>query len=184
LLHACKESTEIIEWMDYKTGHETHDVYGVAEAFQFQMHACLILKHYPEVNAARLRIWDTRMNRVTYAVMFPRSRFSDYEWRLRSAVEARRRHKANPPCWPKLEGCRICPVASRCPVAEYPIKAEPVELLRDLIAVRARADAIEERLAAHVDATGQDVRVGGVAFGRSKPKAERKAPATLYDIKE
>lgn len=184
LLYACKESTELIEWLDYKTGHATHEVYDVADSFQFQMHACLVLKHYPDVKAARLRVWDTRANRVTYAVTFPRTRFHDFEWRLRAAVEARRRYRDNPPTWPTQEGCRVCPVAARCPVAEYPLKAEPVDLLRDLIAVEARADAIRERLAAVVDSTGRDVVCEGVAFGRNKPTAERKKPAAMYSVKE
>lgn len=177
-------SPELLDEIDYKTGQKQHSVDDVAESFQFQLHGTLVFKNYPNVNALRIRVWDTRHNRLTYGVTFSRNRLADYEFRIRSALESRRRHWDKPPTWPTLEACRICPVAARCPVAEYPIKAEPVELLRDLIAVRARADAIEERLSAHVDATGQDVRCNGVAFGRQKPKAERKSPATLYDVKE
>lgn len=179
-------SPELVEEIDYKTGHKQHWVDDVADSFQFQLHATLIFKNYPEVNAARIRVWDTRFNRLTYGVTFSRNRIADYEFRIRSALEARRRHFDNPPCWPTSEKCGQCAVAARCPVgsAEYPISAEPSEVLRDLIAVRARGDALEQRLTAHVDATGQDVRLNGVAFGRSKPKAERKSPATLYDVKE
>lgn len=179
-------SEELVEEIDYKSGHKQHGVDDVADAFQFAVHGLLILKTYPPVNAVRIRVWDTRPNRLTFGVMFTRNRLADYEFRIRKAIETRRRHYDNPPAWPTSEKCGQCPVASRCPVAsvEHPFATEPVELLKQLIATRAKGDAIEQRLAAVVDATGQDIRVGGCAFGRSKPKAERKSPATLYDVKE
>lgn len=184
LLYACRETTELIEAVDYKTGHGSHDVYDVAGSFQFQMHAFLVLHHYPDVKALRMRVWDTRANRVTYAATFPRTRFTDYEWRVRSAVEVRRNNRGQPPTWPTTESCRVCPAAAICPVATYPIKAEPAEVLRDLIAVEARADALRERLTAHVDATKQDIQADGVWFGRRKPASSRKPNATIYSVKE
>lgn len=187
LLHACRESTEVILWVDYKTGHETHDIYDVAKSFQFQMHAMLILHHYKDVQEARLKVWDTRLNRVTYAVTFPRSRFHDYEWRVRSAVETRKRYRENPPAWPTLEGCRICPAAAICPVVDSPIKelaSDPAAFIRDLVAVEARAKAMRDLAAAHVDATKQEIDAGGgIMFGRNKPKQSRKSEATTYTLK-
>lgn len=177
-------SIEVVEEIDYKAGHKPWWCDDVADAFQFQVHAALIFQNYPAVNAVRVRVWCTRLNRITHTVVFSRNRLHDYEVRIRSALEARRTHYDNPPTWPMPEKCGQCQVAARCPVAGYPIKAEPVDVLRDLIAVEARADALRQRLAAHVDSTGADVRCGSVAFGRSKPKAERKAPATLYDVKD
>jgi hypothetical protein len=176
-------SPEVVEEVDYKTGHKMHGVDDVAASFQFQLHALLVLNHYPEVNALSMRVWDTRANRLTYRVMFPRNRLHDYAYRVRSAVDVWRTHADNPPAWPALEKCQACPAASLCPVADEPLAQESPALLRQLIATEARADAIRQVLSARVDADGQDVVCGNVAFGRRKPKTERKAPATLYDLK-
>lgn len=183
-LLTASPSPEVIEHVDYKTGHQPYWVSDVQDSFQMQFYAVLILENYPDVKAVRTRIWCTRINRITHAVYFNRDKLHQYKVRIRSALEQRRQHYDNPPPWPTVEKCSQCQVAARCPVASYPIGAEPVDVLRDLIAVEARADALRQRLTAHVDATGQDVRLNGVAFGRSKPKAERKSPATLYDLKE
>lgn len=195
LLYANKETTELIEWLDYKTGHATHDVYGVADDFQFQMHAMLILHHYKDVQAARLRVWDTRMNRVTYAVTFPRSRFHDYEWRVRSAVEIRRDYKReaercaaklDPPCWPMIEKCRICPAAAICPVADEPLLelSDPPTFLSKMAAVKARLDAMESIAESWVDTFGRDLESGSLRYGRRKPPTVRKSPASFYEVKE
>lgn len=183
LLYASP-SPEVIEHVDYKTGHQPYWVSDVADSFQMQWYAVLILENYPDVKAVRTRIWCTRLNRTTHAVYFNRDKLHQYTVRIRSALRFRHEYGSaeHPPCWPTSEKCSQCQVAARCPVASYPISAEPVDVLRDLIAVEARADALRQRLVAHVDATGKDVQCGGVCFGRNKPKAERKAPATLYDL--
>lgn len=177
-------SPEVLEEVDYKTGHKQHWVSDVADALQFQLHACLVFENYPAVNALRVRVWDTRFNRQTYAVVFSRNRMHDYLVRIRRSLEIRIEQWNDPQTWPLPEKCGMCQVASRCPVAGYPIAETPEQVLRDLIAVEAKADALRARLVAHVDATGRDVRCGSVSFGRNKPASGRKAPATLYEAKE
>lgn len=175
-------SIEVVENVDYKSGHKPWWCDDVADAFQFQVHATLILHNYPDVNAVRTRVWCTRLNRVTHTVVFPRNRLHDYEVRIRSALEARRTHYDNPPTWPMPEKCGQCQVAARCPVATYPISAEPVDVLRDLIAVEARADALRQVLKAHVSKTKQDVRCGQVWFGKfQKPASQPKF--SIYETK-
>lgn len=186
LLYANRETTELIEWLDYKSGHATHEVYGVAQDFQFTMHAMLILHHYKDVQAARLRVWDTRINRVTYAVTFPRTRFHDYEWRVRSAVETRKRYRDNPPTWPTTEKCAICPAAILCPIADEPYKEfnDPPTFLRKMAGVKATLDAMEALASGWVDVMGRDLQDGSLHYGRRKPPANRKSPASFYTLKE
>lgn len=186
LVYANPQTTELVEWIDYKTGHATHDVYDVADAFQFQLHALLLLTRFTEVKAARCRVWDTRTNRQTYAATFPRERLHSYEWRVRSAVETRKRHQADPPTWPTLESCAICPAAAICPVADEPLadlEKDPPGFVRKMVAVKARLDAMAKMAAKHVDKTKQEIQADGDCFGRNKPKADKKAKACLYSLK-
>jgi hypothetical protein len=186
-------SSEVLHIWDYKSGWKGWDIDGIKDSFQFQSQAALVLQRYnkcrpgedePTVKCVTVQVWNTRANRLTPRVEFPRRNLHDYECRIRNQLLTRKRHWDNPPTWPYAEKCSVCPAATICPVSTYPIKADKVEVLRDLIATRARADALEQILSAHVDATGEDLRCGSVAYGRSKPKTERKSPATLYDIKD
>jgi hypothetical protein len=184
LLYAT-ESPEVLDEVDYKTGWKVHDVGSVADSFQFQLHALLVFENYPGVNCLRLRVFDTRSNSITYMVPFTRSRQHDYMVRVRAAVGARIEHWENPPTWPAREKCSICPVACLCPVVDQDIgelAKDPPGFVKRLVAVEARADAMRELAAKYVDANGQDIQSGGVAFGRRKPATERKKPATLYDL--
>ncbi len=91
-----------------------------------------------------------------------------------------------PPTWPVLEKCAICPAASICPVADEPLadlNADPVAFVTKLIAVEARAAAMAKLAAAWVDANKRDIQAGDVFFGRGKPPSGRKANATIYSLK-
>lgn len=174
---------EVGDEVDYKTGWKDWTAEAIRDSFQFQSHAVMALEKYPQWQALRIRVFETRARRLTYGVHFPRERMHDWKCRIRSGIEAwRLTAQDSPPTWPTVEGCRICAAASICPVASYPISAEPSEVLRDLIAVEARASALRDVLIASVDSTGQEVTFGSVAFGRNKPKKERKAPADIYSI--
>lgn len=186
LLYANKNTTELIEWVDYKTGHAKHDADEIADAFQFQMHAMLILHRFEDVKAARLQVWDTRINRRTFTVVFPRERLHDYEWRVRTAVETRMRHRDNPPTWPVQEKCNRCPVAALCPVADEPLLelSDEVTLVRKMAAIEARLDGLKKIAASYVDAFKRDIDAGnGLRFGRNKPPEKRKKPAVIYSTK-
>lgn len=185
LLYASP-SPELVEEVDYKTGHKQHWVSDVADSFQFQLHALLIFHNYPNVNGARIRAWDTRLNRITYGITFSRNRLADYEFRIRSALEIRRRQWDKPETWPVSEKCAICQVAARCPVADEPLHdlaSDPSGYLKKYIAVASRLASMQEAMAAHVDATKQEIVCGPIRFGRNKPKSEKKSPATMYELK-
>jgi hypothetical protein len=179
------ESIEVLDVYDYKTGWKTHDVGDVASSFQFQFYAVLALETYPKVECVRFRVFDTRSNRIIYAVNFLRSRLHDYMVRIRSAIDSMRTHQDNPPTWPTLEKCSICPAAALCPVADEPLAdlaADPPGFVKRMVAVGARLDAMQALAAKHVDATGKDIECGTIRFGRGKPKANRKPTAELYEI--
>lgn len=175
---------DVLEIVDYKTGFGRHDVYGIAEDFQFQMHAMLSLHRFPTVKTVRIRVWNTRFNDLTDAAYFTRDRFDEYLWRVRSAVETRRCQRDNPECWPMREKCGICDCAALCPVADEPLLelADPPALLRKMVAIEARLDGLKEIASGWVDAHGREIESGNLRFGRRKPPAKRKNPAALYEI--
>lgn len=179
---------EVLEEVDYKTGWKHHSTELIRDSFQFQSHAVLALEKYPDSKALRVRVFDTRHRQLSYGVHFERARLHDWKVRIRGAIDARRLSQLeNPPCWPVLEKCAICPAASICPVADQPIgdlHRDPAEFVKRLVAVEARADAMRQLAAKYVDSTGADIQVGMLFFGRNKPKAERKSPATIYSLKE
>jgi hypothetical protein len=180
------ESLEVLDVYDYKTGWKTHEVGDVASSFQFQFYAVLALETYPKVECVRFKVFDTRANRLTYAVPFTRARKHDYMVRIRSAIESMRTHNHdNPPTWPVLEKCSICPAAALCPVADEAIAdlaADPPGFVKKMVAVGARLDAMQALAAKYVDASGQDIECGELRFGRNKPKSTKKSPATLYEL--
>lgn len=185
-------SPEVLHVVDYKSGWKPWDADAVQDSFQFQSQAALVLQRYnrcrpgsdePTVKCVSVEVWNTRANRRTYKVEFPRRNLHDYECRIRSMLSTRRTHYDNPPTWPVLEKCRICPAAAICPVAVEPIGDTDEELLRQLVATGARYKALEDIAKARVDANGgNDLAVGPLRFGRNRPKAFRKADAELYDV--
>lgn len=185
-------SPHVLHIWDYKSGWKGWDADAIRDSFQFQSQAALVLNRYdqkrpgedePTVQCVTVSVFNTRANRMTYRVEFPRRNLHDYLTRIRNQLLTRRQHYDNPPCWPFAEKCRICPAAAICPVVKSPVKDASEDILRDLIAVYARADALEQILKARVDETNQDVRVGHTYYGRNKPPGTRKPNATLYDLK-
>jgi hypothetical protein len=185
-------SSEVLHIWDYKSGWKGWDIDGIKDSFQFQSQAALVLQRYnkcrhgedePTVKCVTVQVWNTRANRLTPRVEFPRRNLHDYECRIRNQLLTRKRHWDNPPTWPVLEKCRICPAAAICPVAHGPIKESSEDILKDLIAVSARGAALEEILKARVDETKRDVQVGNVFYGRAKPPSARKPNATIYEVK-
>jgi hypothetical protein len=181
------DSLEVGEEVDYKTGWKTWTIDDIRDSFQFQSHAVLALEKYPQWKALRVRVFDTRHRNLTYGVYFPREKLFDWKVRIRSAIDAWRvSQQDEPPCWPVLEKCSLCPAASICPVADEPIadlSADPVAFVTKLIAVEARASAMSKLAAGWVDANKRDIQAGDVYFGRGKPPSGRKAIATIYSLK-
>jgi len=179
---------DVLEEVDYKTGWKDWAPEDIRDSFQFQSHAVLALEKYPDRKALRVRVFETRSRRLTYGVIFPRERMHDWKMRIRSGIDAWRvSQQENPPTWPTVEKCSICPAAALCPVSDLPMRQladDPAQFVRDLVAVEARAEAMRKLAAGWVDEHKQDIQAGDVFFGRNKPKSERKATATIYQLKE
>jgi len=179
---------DVGEEVDYKTGYKDWTTEAIRDSFQFQSHAVLALEKYPQWKAIRVRVFETRNRSLSYGVYFPRERLFDWKVRIRNAISAwRLSQQENPPTWPTLEKCAICPAAAICPVADEPIAdlaADPPGFIRKLLAVEARADAMRKLAVALVDERKQDIQCGDVFFGRNKPKADRKPTAAIYSLKD
>jgi hypothetical protein len=184
LLHAGP-SEELLHETDYKSGHKFYTVASVAEAFQFQLHAVLVFANYPKVRGLEVTVLHTRTGQRSYRVVFDRKKVGDYTARIRMAVQAWATHRDNPPTWPTWEKCSTCEAAFLCPSAGQDIgdvARDPEGVLRQLVAAEAKRKAMVKTLAAHVDRTGKDIVADGVAFGRHKPKSDRKATAVMYEV--
>lgn len=185
LLHAGP-AKEVLHEIDYKSGHGQWTATDVSRAFQFAMHAWLILHNYEHVQAVEIRIWNTRTNRITYGVDFERRQLPELDARVtRAAAEWVRWRDVEPqnaPTLPAATKCELCRAAALCPVVPpSEIDADPKEFVRRLNALQIKVDALSKIATAYVDRTGADIVTDdGLAFGRAKPKAERKTPATLY----
>lgn len=176
---------DVGEEVDYKTGYRHHTTELIKDSFQFQSHAVLALEKYPQWKALRVRVFDTRFRNLSYGVYFPRERMHEWKVRIRGAVDAYRASQQDePPTWPTVEKCGICPAASICPVADQQfIELSDTEtFVRKMVAIDARLSAMQKIAAAWVDAHGREMVAGTAAFGRAKPPDKRKKPAGLYSI--
>lgn len=182
---------ELVENHDYKTGHKLWSEYDVRDSFQFQLHAWLVFNNYPEVQGVRTVVWMTRLQKRTYATLFDRDRdLPTITTRIRSAVgEWAKWHDKPPedcPAWPTIEKCGICDAAPLClksGMMQQRLTENPGRFVDAMVAVSAGLAVAQKMAAAHVDEHGEIVSEGGNAFGREKPKAERKANAALYKRK-
>lgn len=132
-------SPGLLEEIDYKTGHKlyTHD--DVRDSFQFGLHAFLVFKNYPKVDALRVRVWNTRVNQLTWPVTFLREHLDQQAARISSATRVWWEHGAGDPmqapAWPSAEKCPGCVAVTRCPIAvisDVQPSAEPAVFLASL----------------------------------------------------
>ena len=184
-------SPEVVHLIDYKTGNQHWTAQMVKESFQFQMHGLLVLTEFPEVRAVEVRVWNTRINNLTYSVTFDRDK--DYNrllYRVRAACETKARYSkaeiSKVEAWPGLEKCSGCRAAALCAASKHvgDAAASPETALLDLIALQAKVDAQTEILKGIVKAQGRDiVLASGESFGFEKPKQVRKL-AAIYSTKK
>lgn len=185
LLHST-EAPAVLQVIDWKTGRKPWTETMVAESFQFQLHALLVLENYPKIEAVDVSIWATRLKHKTHSVRFTRSRLADYKSRIATAAGEwyQWRESENPPCWPTVEKCEICSGATLCPLPVCSDTLTAKEMVDALVAVEATADAMKKTLAATVDKRGEDiVTSSGNRFGRAYPAAKKKRVAKLYEEK-
>lgn len=179
-------SKKILHEIDYKSGYLKHTAKTIAASFQFQSHAFLVFKNYPDVDVLEVSIWHTRNNSIAYTVEFHRKDLPQFEARIyRSAMEWKAWHKADlaiVPPWPSAEKCRICDGRTLCPIKPPAACADdPAGYVTAMLALSAKLEAMRDEAIEHVEATGADiVTPDGIAFGFSKP-IERKPKAALYD---
>lgn len=183
LLHSGP-AIEVLHEIDWKTGHEHWTSDKVAESFQFQLHALLVLFNYPEIRALNVRIWNTRLKSVTYSVLFERRNIVNYEGRVRRAIEEFLKWKDAAPeeteAWPMAEHCESCPAAALCDLSGMP-QSTPEEIVDKLAGMQFTLMALESLAEIEVRRTGQEiVTAKGNCYGFGKPKRETKAKTALY----
>lgn len=151
-----------LEEIDFKTGHAQWSSTDVKTAFQFVMHAALLLHHFPEVETVNVRVWNSRTNNLTGRVAFLRERRLEYVARIASAVDAREEALAAvsrgvaPETWPTVEKCGICPCVRFCPAADAQVSGEPESDLAAYIVSLERVKALKKSLTKWIDAHGPD----------------------------
>lgn len=181
---------EVVNETDYKSGRKVWTAADVEDSFQFAMHAWLILENYPEVQLVNIRVWNTRLNSLTYGVHWKRDDLYQLQYRIRSSVQNWLRYRDVPaedcPTWPTVEKCQFCPAAALCPAVPADIQrfaADPAGLVETMVATQAKLDALAEIAKGHVTATGKDIiTASGAAFGIGKPKRQTKPRQSLYSI--
>lgn len=187
LLHAGP-SPVVIHETDFKTGNDRWSLQDVADSFQFQTHALLGFKNYPDVEAIEIGVWNTRLNQRTYPVLFKRENLYHLEYRVHSAMLAwiMTRDKSPEECepWPGVEKCQRCPFAAKCDCTRMPGET-PEQILDKLVGLNAQADALQGFLEEHIKRAGADlVSPLGNWFGFNKPKRRGPAPkASVYQLK-
>lgn len=196
LLHATA-AKEVVQLIDWKSGHKHWTEADVRDAFQFQMLTYLIWENYPDVQCVRVSIWNTRSNSKTYSVEFTRDKhYEQISGRVRRAASI---YVANheeaieyADAWPMAGKCEQCDFAADCAAIQGVANNEslvqlltPKELLAELHIIDKARDQIAAALAAHVQKAGSDVidEETGLCFGIGKPKQTRKPTMELYERK-
>lgn len=179
-------SPELVHVVDYKTGWGTWTASDVADSFQFQLHAVLLMHLYERVNGVEVSVWNTRTNQRTYRVVFDRRDYDTYRARIAEAVSVmlvnQSRAIDSVPAWPTSEKCRLCQVADRCPAVHLDAETPEAKLSRLIVLERA-VEEVSEQLAAIVEETGRDVQLeSGEAFGFGRKKRTTKPKAEVYVI--
>lgn len=172
-----------VHLIDWKTGHKNWTEQIVKDSFQFGMHSRLIFDRLPTVDCVEVSIWNTRVNRMTYAVPFYRSEIGQIDQRIvRAAMEWQKARSGKAEAWPIPEKCASCRVSLACAKrAPLPMEGDPVQMT-DWLRIQEKAiDDVTDKLKNIVAARGTDiVTPHGNCFGFDKPKAARKPTAALY----
>lgn len=185
LATASKQQVVMCDW---KSGWKQWAASSVADSFQFQFYAAMVLQNYPDVLSVLTRILNTRTNTWTYEIEFTRSDLDRYMGRIHTTASVWWLHRnsdiAKVPAWPGREKCEFCRVADKCPVNDVVKLDDPVKAVRELHALQTKLDASQAILEKHVRDTGKDIETpDGLRFGFDKPKRNVKPKTTLYTVK-
>jgi len=178
------DSPELLHEIDWKSGFRLYTASDVFNSFQFNLHALLVFEAYKGVNGLEVRVMDTRRAQFTFRVTFHRDRMAAFRTRLINAIGTYEHlvRGPEPPTWPAVEKCSLCPAASLCPVSGETIQqiaTDPKTALRKLVAIEASGDQLKKLLSAYADEHG-DIIDGDLAFGRNKPASSRRSPSAIY----
>lgn len=173
---------------DWKSGWKQWTANAVADSFQFQFYAAMVLHNYPDVQSVIVKILNTRTNTWTYEIEFSRIDLDRIMGRINTAAAEWWKHHKTPlekvPAWPGREKCEWCRVAHKCSIADVSTLEDPVQAVRDLHALTAKVATAETMLEKHVRDTGKDIETpDGLRFGFDKPKRAMKPKSALYSVK-
>jgi len=188
LLHDS-ESPEVLTAVDFKSGWQLWRHGDVRSAFQFQLHALLVSEKFPTIKALEYKVWNTRLNSLTYPVLFKLDAESLYpiKFRVRNAAKAyfdtRGKDPAECAAWPLVEKCNCCPAAHLCDQSKLP-EGTPEQWVDKIVGLEAQASALSKLAAKHVKETGQDISCkSGNFFGRDRPKKKSYPKYEVYQLK-
>jgi hypothetical protein len=179
-------SRSLLHVVDYKTGRAHWTAEMVKNAFQFQMQGWLTLENYPDAEAVEVRIWNTRTNKLTYAIEIERRDLPAIEQRVYSAARLYAEHHdkkvaEHVTATPNADKCGMCRAAIKChatPLSD--VDRDPEAFVRAMQATTAKLAAMEKAASEYVEKTGRDiVASNGIAFGVGKPKVTETKPS-LY----
>lgn len=188
LLHDS-ESPEVLTAVDFKSGWQLWRHGDVRSAFQFQLHALLVSEKFPTIKALEYKVWNTRLNSLTYPVLFKLDAESLYpiKFRVRNAAKAYFETRGKDPAaceaWPLVEKCQNCPAAHLCDQSRLP-EGTPEEWVDKIVGLEAQASALSKLAAKHVKETKRDIESPrGNRFGTEKPKRKVSPKMSTYSVK-
>jgi hypothetical protein len=183
-------SPSLLSEIDWKTGWKKWTEEDVRSSFQFQLHAFLVLMNYPEVEALRVVIWNTRHRTKTWDVDFRRDQLEPIRFRIMKAIENwwkfRSMEIEDVPAWPVTEKCELCDYAIHCPVADgeiVDVNNDPQAFVEQMVVLTQRLDSMKKAGKSYVKLHGDIWTLNGDAFGFDKPQSKRKVLA-FYSQKE
>jgi len=178
-------SREEIAEIDFKSGQKVWNSDDVKDAFQFKLHAWLLLQNFPDVRFVRQSVWMTRMNWLTPRIHITRRELENIEALLLMAARGREEVMyggAVAEAYPSEAKCAWCRAVLICPSACAPqadIAENPLKYAKDTVAVQTmlakRMDTLRECVNAHGEISGDDV-----AFGLDAPKKIKKPSKAEY----
>ncbi|MDE2426757.1 MAG: PD-(D/E)XK nuclease family protein [Elusimicrobia bacterium] len=183
------ESPEVLTEVDFKSGFALWRHGDVRSSFQFQLHALLVAEKFHTIKALEVRVWNTRLNSLTYPVLFKLDSESLYsiKYRVRNAAKAYFDTRGKEPndCepWPLVEKCAACPAAHLCDAARAP-EGAPEQWVDKIVMLEAQASALSKLAAKRVKETGRDiVTERGNHFGTDRPKRKSSPKFEAYQLK-
>ncbi len=189
LLHDS-ESPEVLTEVDFKSGWQLWRHGDVKSSFQFQLHALLVAAKFPDVKALEVKIWNTRLNSLTYPVIFKLDAESLYpiKFRVRNAALAYFKTRGKEPndceAWPLCEKCEACPAAHLCDASKFTCDESPEQIVDKIVILEAQAAGLRKVAQKLVKDSGKEIVTPlGNHFGTDKPKRKLAPKFDVYQLK-